>query len=171
MLKIPRCAKTAFLLLLAAAMLLGGCAATGVGRQIASPADLASIRIAVMTATTSDVYCDTYLKDTEVQRFTSISDAVIALEAGKADAALMNVYAARGYAKASPRLAILEEPLFVDDTAVGIGKGKDALNASLSEAITGFKADGTIEEMKARWPESDYDAEPEVEIPVGKGET
>ena len=71
--------------------------------------------------------------------------AVQALINGQVDCVVIDNAPAQEYVKANPGLTILDTEFAVEDYAIGIQKGNDALLDAINGALAELEADGTLQ--------------------------
>ncbi len=106
---------------------------------VASPADIAEgVAVGVQLGTTSDLFVSE--TGAEVGRYTTVADAVVALQAGKVQAVVADELPAKDAVAANPGLVIIDEPLSAEQYAIAVNKD----NADLLEVVN-----KVVEEMVA----------------------
>ncbi len=147
---------------LAALVMVAGC-----GREeltIHSPDDAKNARIGAMTGSTGEALVIKRFPDADLKSFDDVMDAVAAISSGQLDAMVTAFPAALQVTKKNPQLALLEEPLDYEYTAIAVRKADVDLLASLNRIIAELKSDGTLESMKRRWFKPDLSPYEELQI-------
>lgn len=154
------------LILLMLIAFLAGCGKSET--YIASLDDAKTARIGVMTGSTGETLTIARFPKAQVKSFDDIMDAVAAMKSGQLDAIVTGYPAALQVSKKNPELALLSEPLALEDTSIAIRKGDDGLLAALNQIISQLKSDGTLEAMKKRWFKPDLTPyeERDIKLPV-----
>ncbi len=138
----------------AAAALTVSVIVTGCGGPAAntvhSADDLVGKTIGVQLGTTGDNYAGD-VEGATVDRYSKGADAVEALKQGKVDAVIIDEEPAKVFVSKNDTLTILEESFVVEDYAIAVKKGNDALTEKLNTVLAELKADGTLDEITANW--------------------
>ena len=145
------------------ASLAAGCAKGG---EPATLPDPAGAKIAVLVGTTSEAYAEANYPKADRLPFESLSDAVAALLAGKADYVVSAYTNCLNYARANAgKLTVLPEKLTSEGSSIAINKDEKALSADITRVVTAFLADGTMEKLISNWIREDGSAYVRDEIP------
>ncbi len=118
--------------------------------QITTVDDISGKRIGVQLGTTGDIYASDYENDgseTTVERYNKGADAVQALKQGKIDCVIIDEQPALEFVKLNSGLKILEEDFALEEYAIVIAKGNDALLNDVNGALEKLKTDGTIDQI------------------------
>ncbi len=129
---------------------------------------LGSARIGAQTGGLTAQYVENDYQNAEVSEFTTLSDIVAALDAGKVDYAIEPLSATLLYMRTNAKYTYLGNGLYSFDSRLAVGKGKDELTEKLSAAITKLKEDGTVDAVIAKWTvEGNYSTDdiPEIDDP------
>lgn len=123
---------------------------------IASPDDLTGKKIGVQSGTTGDQYCSAPAEEggygeEAVQRYDNGALAVTALVNGQVDAVVIDREPAKNLVSANEGLKILDTEYTNEDYAAAVLKGNTALLEQVNQAISELKADGTIDEIIAKY--------------------
>ena len=113
-------------------------------------ADGAFHRIGVQLSTTGDLYSTWDLEDeglAEVERFARGSDAVMALNAGRVDAVIIDNEPAKSFVEMNTGLKVLDTEFANEDYAIAINKGNTVLLDRVNEALRALIADGTVQSI------------------------
>ncbi len=84
----------------------------------------------------------------------STDSALGAVVAGEADAAIVDAVSLALFNRGGKRLAAVGQPLRSDPYAIVVPIGAPDLLNHLNEALIALRADGTLEQIKARWLEA-----------------
>ncbi len=126
---------------------------------------LGSARIGAQTGGLTAQYAENDYPNAEVSEFSTLSDIVAALDAGKVDYAIEPMSAALLYMRSHASYTYLGDGLYSFDSRLAVGKGKDELTEKLSAAITKLKEDGTVDAVINKWTvEGDYSTDDIPEI-------
>ncbi len=120
--------------------------------DITSIDDLQGKLIGVQQGTTGDIYCSDTPEnggygEENVQKFSSGPLAVEALKNGQVDCVVIDNEPAKAYVEANPGLKILDTEFAVEDYAIGVAKGNDALLDALNNALEELESDGTLDKI------------------------
>ncbi|MBQ9404213.1 MAG: transporter substrate-binding domain-containing protein, partial [Synergistaceae bacterium] len=83
-------------------------------------------------------------------------DAVAALKQGKLRAIVMDEIPAKRFVDSFEGLAIMDEPLSVENYAMGFKKGNTELVEKVNKALAEIKADGTLDKIFEKYLAGDY---------------
>ncbi len=134
------------------------------GSPITSKADLAGKKVALQDGSTSEeaVKADTEvyesIGDSNITRFKENSQVLMELEAGRADAAVIDEVFVRYYLQKenmSDKYVVLDDYFTEEDYGVGGRLGDKALMEALNKALEECKADGTTSAISEKWFGSD----------------
>jgi len=144
---------TTYLRLAACSMVLFGLAGcdTKTTLDIRRLDDASEASIGVITGSTGEAGTKERFPDADIKSFDDPMDAVSALLAGQLDAMVTGRPTAALVARNNPVLALVEEPLQFENTAIAVRKDSEQLLEQLNALIRALKADGTLESMQARW--------------------
>jgi ABC-type amino acid transport substrate-binding protein len=126
----------------------------GEGAAARSMEALAGRTVAVEYATEADVEARRWarrLRDLTVAPLTTADEAMAAVAAGRADAALVDSISAHLYVGDHPGLAMVEERVTSEAYAVAVRAEDGALLKAIDGALGEMAADGTLDEMQAHW--------------------
>lgn len=108
--------------------------------------------IAVQSGTSGEEYCQENFPNAKVQPYGNSTDCFAAMQSGQAD------YVCTNYAVVSKMLSeayddaeIIYAVATGEEYAIAVSKDNPELLAAVNEAIEKLKADGTIDELKAKW--------------------
>ncbi len=112
------------------------------------------------------IYAQRDYPSAQVLEYQGIADAVVALDAGRIDYALIPETMALFYMRKDAKYTYLSAGLYEFDNTIGLAKGNEALRDELSRAIQKLKDDGTIEAVERKWSiDGDYSMD---DIPVNE---
>jgi ABC-type amino acid transport substrate-binding protein len=126
--------------------------------DIEGMSDLAGRVVAVELGTQGDLEARKWarrLPDLTVVHHETASQALVAVEAGGADAALVDHVSALATDGMGERLAIVGQPVIQEPCAVAVHRGSRYLLRAINDALTEMEADGTMEALIAEWLERD----------------
>ena len=113
--------------------------------------DLEGKMIGVQAGTTGDIYCtDDYGQD-NVKQFNNGALAVAALQNGQVDCVVIDNEPAKSFVEANDGLKILDTEYVTEDYAAAISKDNKELTDKVNKAMEELKADGTIDEILAKY--------------------
>lgn len=119
--------------------------------EVAGPDDLAGKLVGVQQGTTGDIYISGDLGDDAVERYAKGMEAVQALAQSKIDAVVIDGEPAKKYVEEVAGLKILDDSYTDEDYAIAVKKGNTALVEAINEALAELKADGTLDEIVAKY--------------------
>lgn len=112
---------------------------------IVAPADLAGKKIGVQLGTTGDSYCTGEFGDEAMQRFSSGTEAVLALQQDKVDAVVIDNEPAKVYVSQNEGLKILPTDYALEDYAIIVAKGNTELLTKINAALAELKSSGELQ--------------------------
>ncbi len=121
------------------------------GSDIASVDDLEGKMIGTQRGTTGSIYCSDDYGDENVTMYDNGLTAVQALNNGQVDCVVIDSEPAKKFVEANPGLVILDTEYVSEDYAIGMAKGNTALLEAVNAAIEELQADGTIDEIVAKY--------------------
>lgn len=103
------------------------------------------------------IYAARDYPEATVLEYPGIADAVVALDAGKLDYAIVPEFTALLYMRQNSSYTYLSAGLYEFDNCFSFVKGNEELCEQFTSAIEKLKADGTIEAVERKWAiEGDY---------------
>lgn len=125
------------------------------GSAIASADDLgaegADFKIGVQLGTTGDIYASEDFGADRVIQYSNGNEAVMALSGGSVECVIIDNEPAKALVAANQGLVILETAYAEEDYAICVSKENTALLDQLNLAIDELTADGTIDEIIAKY--------------------
>lgn len=117
------------------------------------PADCNGLRVGVMTGTIHDEYAKSYLPDSEISYFSSVSDLALALKSGSIDCFSMDLPTVQNLVHENPEITYIDEPLASVSTAFAISKSEKGalLRDRMNEFLSGLAADGSLDKLRDKW--------------------
>lgn len=115
--------------------------------SITSIEDLDGAKIGVQEATTGHIYCEDDYGVDNVIPYTTGAVAIQALVTDKIDCVVIDNQPAKAYVEANPGLKILDTEYVIEDYAICMAKGNDALLAAVNNALQELIADGTVQSI------------------------
>jgi polar amino acid transport system substrate-binding protein len=132
--------------------------------------DFIGKKFAVITGTMHDQVINDNLGNNELMYFNTMHDATEAVKNKKVDATVGDEPTMRKFLANNPDLIMISPPLTQEEYGMIVNKNNPELTAKLNEFYDIIKADGTYDEMIARWIDSkDISDMPDIPLPVGKG--
>jgi len=122
---------------------------------IASIDDLEGKKIGVQLGTTGDFYATDDYGAENVTQYGKGADAVIALTGGDVDAVIIDNEPAKAFVAANEGLKILDTEYAVEDYAIAVKKGNTELLDKINGALEALAADGTIDNIVAKYINAD----------------
>lgn len=122
------------------------------GSAIAGLDDLASgaYKIGVQMGTTGDIYASDEFGESVIPFYSGV-EAVEALKTGKIDCVIIDNQPAQAFVAANEGLKILETKYAEESYAICVAKNNVELLGKLSAALQDLMADGTIDEIIAKY--------------------
>ena len=114
-------------------------------------ADGANYKVGVQRGPTGDIYATDDFGAENVTTYDNGNGAVLALVGGDVDCVIIDNEPAKALVAANSGLTILDTSYADEDYAICIKKGNDALLEKINEAIVALTADGTIDEIVAKY--------------------
>lgn len=130
------------------------------GSDIKTKADLAGKKIALQDGSTSEdalkADTETYetIGDDNISRFKENSQVLMEVEAGRADAAVIDEVFVRYYLQKenlSDKFVVLEEGFDEEDYAIGGRKGDNTFIEAVNKALEECKSEGITSEISKKW--------------------
>ncbi|MEY3746891.1 MAG: hypothetical protein RL194_350, partial [Pseudomonadota bacterium] len=141
----------------------GGISAVAAPAEAENHTSLADKRIGVLMGSVHDRYVKSSYPQAPLLQYQTTADVVLALKAGKVDAALFDEEPLRVILRTEPTLAESGERVLPSPLGVGFKKGsplRDRFNSFLAE----LKASGQYDDMVARWITRGETAMPEIPL-------
>ncbi|MDD5953455.1 MAG: transporter substrate-binding domain-containing protein [Oscillospiraceae bacterium] len=146
---------------IAAASILAGAMSltvlSGCGGESSAPAntvnsadDLVGKSIGVQLGTTGAVVAED-VEGATVEKYNKGVDAVQALKQGKIDAVIIDQEPAKVFVEKNSDLKIVEEDYAVEDYAIAVAKGNEALRDEINGALKTLKDNGTLDQISKNW--------------------
>jgi polar amino acid transport system substrate-binding protein len=157
--------KKMMVLCLAAMSLAAGCSSR---EKITGFAQLSGGKeFAVPTGTVADKLVTSKIPDARFQYFNTVLDAAMAVKAGKADATAYDEPILRNIAAKVPGLAVLPDPITVDEYGFAVKLDDAQLKAAIDAVVAEAKAGGDYQAMLDRWLPKSGAPGPMPAIPAG----
>ncbi len=121
------------------------------GSEIAGADDLAGHLIGTQRGTTGNIYCTDDFGEDSVVAYDNGLTAVQALNNGQVDCVVIDSAPAAEFVAANPGLVILDTEYVQEDYAIGMAKGNTALVEAVNAALAELQADGTVDEIVAKY--------------------
>ncbi len=138
-----------FLALLCCSFLtLSGCSKR---EKISSLQQLDGKEFAIPTGTVADQLVQSKLPNARFKYFNSVMDAVLAVKAGKADAAAYDEPILKNIAAKNSGLVVMKEMITVDSYGFAVRPDDRKLKNAIDEVVTDLKNNGTTDRMIQRW--------------------
>lgn len=123
------------------------------GSAIKSRTDLNGKKVGVQQGTTGDSYCTNEdgtsdIKVDSVERYTKAVDAVTDLINGKVDAVVIDDFPATKFVEKNPDTIVkLDESLTVEEYAIAVKKGDEAMLKVVNEVLAEMKSNGELDKI------------------------
>lgn len=112
----------------------------------------AGVIIAVQTGTTGETFAQENFPNATIQGYGNSTDCFAAMQSGNANAVCTNLAVVnRMLAEAYTDARVVMESATGEEYAAVVAQDNPALTAKINEALAELEADGTIEELKAKW--------------------
>ena len=112
--------------------------------------DLKGKKVAVMLGFTGDTIVSE-IEGVNVERFNAAYAGIMALQADKVEAVVLDSEPAKNYVKQNPGLVLAEADAEQEEYAIALRKNDKALVEKLNETLNEMKADGTFEKISEKW--------------------
>ena len=126
--------------------------------DIAQPSDLEGKTIGAQLATTGDLYVTWDYVDTglsQIERYNTGVDAVLALVQGKIDAVVIDNEPAKVFVAQNEGLKILETEYIIENYAIGVKKGNTELLDKINTALEELIASGDVQTIIDKYIKAD----------------
>ena len=108
--------------------------------------DLKGKKVAVMLGFTGDVVVSD-MEDVKVERFNAAYAGIMALQADKVEAVVLDSEPAKNYVKQNPGLVLAEADAEQEEYAIALRKNDKALLEKVEKALAEIKANGTYDAL------------------------
>ncbi|QOX77976.1 ABC transporter substrate-binding protein/permease [Trichlorobacter lovleyi] len=139
------------ILLIYLALLLLCTAVDGSCSMLATASDLQDKRIAVLQGSTHEAYAVRQFPRATVLQYKSVSDMLLALKSGKADAAIYSRDELMEYMRASDEFGFVGGPLYRTPLSIAFHQQDAGLLLSFNRFLQQIRTDGTYDGMLKRW--------------------
>lgn len=143
-------------------ILVGCSSSTTPSAKLVSPADLMDKRIAVLQGSTHESYATAQYPRATVLQYKSVSDMLLAVKTGKADAAIYSRNELAEYMRTSDDLAFLGGPLYRTPVAIAFRLEDRDLVQSFNRFLQQIRSDGTYDDMIRHWMEEGSNTMPQL---------
>lgn len=152
---------TSLLLYLALLLLVGTVTGCGNSRSappasrstLATANDLKDKRIAVLQGSTHEAYATEHYPKATVLQYKSVSDMLLAIKTGKADAAIYSRDELMEYMRGNDEFGFVGGPLYRTPISIAFHQQDAGLLLSFNRFLQQIHTDGTYEDMLKRWME------------------
>jgi len=148
-----------FLMTIILALALTGCSKSNndpdIKLDLTENSDFVGKKFAIETGSAYAEVLDEYLGDNELLYFNTISECVEAVKTNKADATISDEPLLRKFVIKNPELTLITPLLTQEEYGLIISKDRPELTKNLNNFYDEIKADGTYDEMVARWLDSE----------------
>lgn len=118
---------------------------------IATSEDLVGKKVGVQLGTTGDIFVSKTEGIAEVVQFQAGTQAIMDLKNGKIDAVVIDAEPAKKMTQGQSDLKLLDAPFVEEEYAIAVKKGNDDILAAINETLAEIKADGTYDEIYAKY--------------------
>ena len=119
--------------------------------KLSSVDDLKDKHIGVLMGSAHESYATKTYPQATILQYKSPADVILAVKAGKVDAALYDAEPLREIFRQDSSLGLLGDSLFSFDVGVGFNKKNSALKDRFNTFLAKVKSDGTYKDMVNRW--------------------
>ena len=131
---------------------LAGCGDTVSQRnKLTCADDLQDKRIAVLQGSTHEAYATQHYPKATVLQYKSVSDMLLALKSGKADAAIYSRDELAEYMRDSDEFGFVGGPLYRTPISIAFHQQDAGLFLSFNRFLQQIRTDGTYDDMLKRW--------------------
>jgi polar amino acid transport system substrate-binding protein len=110
-----------------------------------------SLIMGVQVDTTNALTAEEYLPENRIQTFEQYPDAITALVAGEIDATIVDEIAGQGWqGQNADELELIGPPISTEQLGFAFPQGSDLVDP-VNRALAAMRADGTLEELAARY--------------------
>lgn len=113
--------------------------------------DLKGKKVGVQLGTTGDLAVSGTEGITDVSQFQTGTQAVMDLKNGKVDAVVIDAEPAKKMTEGQSDLKLLDAPFVEEEYAIAVKKGDTELLKAINETLANIKADGTYDEIYAKY--------------------
>lgn len=114
--------------------------------------DLKGKKIGVVIGYTGDMVVTDMYKDTSsITRYEATGQAIMALTAGKVDAAVLDMEPAKEYVANNEGIKVLDTALAEEEYSIALPKDKTALLDEINKALQTLKENGTYDKIYAKY--------------------
>ena len=141
--------------LLIISFIVGLVSCSGKVEKIKSVNDLRDKRICILMGSAGDITARTNFPDARVIDMIAAADAALSVKNNKADAFIHNKTILQNIVEKDQSLTILEPPVAKVPIAAALNKKSLSLLEEINGAISTLKENGTLEQMKNKWLNTD----------------
>ena len=160
------------LLFCALALLLSGCSGNEDDR-ITSADDInqKSFKLGVIVGSASNFMAEKEFPNADLQLFSTVLEAVAAVEADKIDGFVFDERMLGLYCETDDEITTIDETYTCTGAALGLSKDKTELRDDINEVLAELRADGTLEDAIDRWFLDGDTTMPELTAPENPTDT
>ena len=108
-------------------------------------------KIGVVLGCTGDIIATGLGNKIDLKRYTTTSENIIALKAGKIDAIILDSEPAKNFVKKNPELKLIDDNMAKEDYAIAIKKEDTKLLKDINKALEILKENGTYELLMKKY--------------------
>ena len=112
---------------------------------------LADKRLGVLLGSAHDRYAGTHFPKATLLQYQAPADVALAVKTGKVDAALFDAEPLAEIMHDDPSFAIIGEPLFWSDVAMGFNQHNSGLKQQFDRFLSQIRSNGVYDDMVNRW--------------------
>ncbi len=134
------------------------------GSLLRTADDLKDKRIAVLQGSTHEAYATQHYPKATVLQYKSVSDMLLAIKTGKADAAIYSRDELMEYMRSSNDLGFVGGPLYRTPVSIAFQLQDTELLTSFNRFLQQLRTDGTYDDMLKRWMEQGATEMPKLNV-------
>lgn len=108
-------------------------------------------KIGVVLGCTGDVIATELGNKIDLKRYTTTSENIIALKAGKIDAVILDSEPAKNFVKKNPELKLIDDNMAEEDYAIAVKKKDTELLKDINKALEVLKENGTHDALMKKY--------------------
>jgi len=130
--------------------------------RITKLSQLKNKRISILTGTAGDIASRKRFPDAQFIDFYATTDAAYNVKIGKSEAFVFDEVVLRNIAGKYPGLTLIDEPVASVDIAVAFPHERIVLLEKVNNVIRQMRKKGTLQAMKQKWIDSEYQKVPDL---------
>jgi polar amino acid transport system substrate-binding protein len=118
----------------------------------------------VLMGSTHEVYAHKHFTQSNIHAYNTVPDLLMALDAGKVEAAMMGNTSVQEVLKTNQKFVVLEKDLLTVDIAAGFHKESDKLREQFNTFLAEIRENGVYDQMVNRWVNATDPSMPDITI-------